>query len=431
MHRRFLLSLLCSTVCLAPSLAAGQAGVYVTPSLTAEEEYDDNVFSVPDEDDQVVPEEPPGQQPGTSELPRGREDDFIFRATPGVEAGYSSEPVSVVGRYRVDAEQYVNHSDLSDGVARQNGSVRATYLPNRRLTTGLEGGFSESKRPRDLNQLIPSGDQQLPGTGLEDPRARVRRYFATPNVSFRWTRRLSTDADYSYERSEEVGGVTSDTHAAGARINRRITRRDTVDVGYGYRNFQFEEARPAPAPGTEPVPDPESFANQNASESHVVSFGWTREFTPRVEVVLRGGPRFTEGAIDADALARLRYALERGDLSVQYTRTENTAVGELGAVRTDSVVAGIGYEVGRGVSLQGAVGYARNETDSFDADVYSANVGVDYQTREWLKLFVSYDFSLQQESFSTGADGRVMPDQDTLHNLGAVGFTITYPYRVY
>jgi hypothetical protein len=384
---------------------------------------------VPDEDDQVVPEEPPGQQPGTSQPPRDREDDFISRASPGVEAGYSSEPLSITGRYRFDAEYYPDHSDLNDAMARQDASVRATYLPNRRLTTALDGGFNESDRPRDLNQLIPSADQQLPGTGLDDPRARVRRYFATPNVSFRWTRRVSTDADYSYERTEEAGGITSDTHSAGGRVNRRITRRDTADVGYDYRNFRFEDARRAP--GTEPVPDPESFANEDTSESHVVTFGWTREFTPRVELLLRGGPRFTEGSIDGDALAKLGYALDRGDLFVQYARTENTAVGELGAVKTDAIVGGIGYEVARNVRVQAALGYARNETDSFDADVYTANVGVDYQTREWLKLFLSYDFSLQQESFSSRPDGRVTPDQDTLHNLGAVGFTVTYPYRVH
>src|SRR5438034_1869049 len=58
---------------LTPGKVWAQAGWYITPSLSASEEFDDNIFS------RVK-----------------RESDFISRASPNLKAGYQSKPFSLL-----------------------------------------------------------------------------------------------------------------------------------------------------------------------------------------------------------------------------------------------------------------------------------------------------------------------------------------------
>src|SRR5262249_6020461 len=104
-----------------PPMVWAQAGFYVTPSFSFSEVYDDNLFSTP------------------SHTQGGRQDDFISRFSPGIQVGYKSTPLTLLGSYSFDAEVFADHAERTTAQARQRASIDWQYLPSRLLTLSLTG----------------------------------------------------------------------------------------------------------------------------------------------------------------------------------------------------------------------------------------------------------------------------------------------------
>ena len=81
-----------------PAVARGQAGIYVTPSVSISEVYDDNIFNTSSNDDAESPLPP---VPGLQATRRDREDDFITRGGAGLNGGYRSQPFTLLVGYLV------------------------------------------------------------------------------------------------------------------------------------------------------------------------------------------------------------------------------------------------------------------------------------------------------------------------------------------
>src|SRR5438093_7991299 len=112
-----------------PTVAPAQQGYYLTPSLSVNEVYDDNVFFTPSP----------------------RTDDFFTRISPGLKAGYQSAPLTVEGGYTFDSEIYSRRTELTTPLVRQRGSIELKATPDPVLTLSVSGSYSQTKTPAELN----------------------------------------------------------------------------------------------------------------------------------------------------------------------------------------------------------------------------------------------------------------------------------------
>ncbi|MBI3029570.1 MAG: hypothetical protein HYY64_08675 [Candidatus Rokubacteria bacterium] len=369
---------------LVPSVAAGQPGFYVTPSFSVGEVFDDNLFSTPSR----------------------RQKDLISRFTPGIEAGYRSAPLTLLGRYAFDAEVFLDHPELDAPQARQELALQIISRPTRSpsLTLSLDGAFTETETPGQLNVE----------TGLAAGRVRARRLSASPAIAYRFDPLTEGVADYTHTLDEQSEGVDTRTHIGDLRLDRRLTPWDTGSLGYTFRRFTFDLGR-FPFDGDETV------------TSHTFTLGWTHRPTALTTVTLRGGPRVSEGAVDPDVLASIRQRLRLGELSFSYSRSETTVIGRAGTVSVEAFTLSATYDPLPRLRLYAAPAVFRASSDDLEATVYRMDFEATYRIRSWLSLTGAYAFQLQRG----GIDAGTSPDQEILRNVMLLRLTIEYPYRVY
>jgi hypothetical protein len=358
---------------LSPTAASAQAGFYVTPSFGIAELYDDNIFYTPSP----------------------RQSDFITRFSPGIQAGYQSTPLTLLGRYTFDAEVYADRSELNDAQVRQEASLDFRYLPDPTLTLSTKAAFLKTQTPQELNVT----------TGVAAGRARARRYTANPAVTYRYDPLTSGTAEYRITRDEILGGVSTDTHDLTLDLDRRITPLDTALLGYHFTGFVFDN---------------------DSSTSHAVTVGWRREFTPLLSVTLRGGPRFNDdGEVAPEVSGTIRYRLRRGELSLTYTRSQTTAIGIGRSVDTESVSGTATYDVLPELTLRARPSFVRGVSSTENvATVYRAELDATYRFTTWLSLIASYQFT-HQGGLLTGGTEKI------IHNVVLLQLVVSYPYRVY
>jgi hypothetical protein len=355
-------------------------GFYVIPSLSIAEVYDDNIFSTPSG--------------------RVREQDIITRISPGIQAGYRSVPLTLLGRYSFDAEIFPDHSDLTDAQARQRAGIEFRYLPTRLLTLAFTGEYVETQTPGELNLV----------TGIEGGRVRAQSYTVQPSVAYQFNPLTKGAGSYQFETIES-GGVTSDVHTTTLGLDRRLTPRDTGSLGYIFRHFSFD--------------------SNDTTTSHTVTLGWLRQLTRQTSILLRAGPRFSEEDVDAEVLASIRHRLKQGELSFTYERSQDTVAGETGSVDTDTLSAGLTYQLLRFLEVSAVPSFSRITRGSAEAEVYRAGLHLTYQLTKWLSLLGSYQFSLQQGRLEAAAIAAGRGDEEIYHNIILLGLTFTSPYRLY
>lgn len=401
---------------LTPSLARAQAGAYATPSLTTAEVYDDNVFSAPSNP-------PPASAGGVSAF--NREDDFITRFSPGLRAGYKSEPFTLLADYGIDADVYSRHSKLTSFPARQQAALSLRYLPAQRLTLELRGVYRDTDTARDLNlfQLLdPHGGTALfTATNLDTGRVSAREYSASPAVEYRLSRVLDAAASYAFQRTEQTGS-TNESQVANASLSWAVNRNHSLRGGYSVSRFTFDDQRQVGG---------QSSASKDVT-THTLPLGWTYRVTHLLDLSLQAGPRFSDGSVDADATATASYQLEGGSLSLAYFRRQGTTVGRGGVVTSDTAAAGLSYDITRRLGVGTGFTFSRNALETSDVDVYQTTLGVVYRLTEWLSLTVSHQFWFQEEHFndrsSISAAGRWR--EQTYHNFALVGVRASSSWRI-
>lgn len=366
---------------LLPAAAWGQAGFYLTPSLSVAEVYDDNVF-----------------------FDASREGDFISRFTPSIEAGYRSAPLTLLGYYSFDAEVFARLTDQTDAQARQRASAELRYLPSRLLTLALITSYVETQTPEDVNEV----------TGVEFGRQRATSLTVNPSVTYRFSRLVTGDAGYAFTRTEQAG-TTNETHAMTLGLSRRLSPRDTVDLGTIIRYFQFED----------------EITGDDSVTSYAFTVGWSRRLTQLSSLELRAGPRFTDdGDVGAEILAALRHRLKHGTVALRYVRTQGTISGTTGTVTSDIVGADLTYQLWRRLQMVLGGSFSRN-SGAEDTENYRANLGVTYQVGEYVSLLASYRFTFQRGRVETTAFGMAGEDEDVYRNIFLLQLVISRSYRVY
>jgi hypothetical protein len=400
---------------LVPLTAWGQAAWYITPSVSLSEVYDDNLFATP------------SNQPTGTQTSQSKQGDFIFRGTPSVIAGYKSEPFTLLGGYAVTGEVYAHNSDLNTIPAEQNATLETRYRPDPLLLLSFLGGYLQSEQAQQLNSPAVEAQTGVPATALEGQRARSSLYHLGPEARYQIDQLTSVSDGYDFSHTQQVGASSSDTHAVSAAFDRRVTERDTGDLAYTFQRFSFTQPAPpaTTTPGTPPPPQPDDVTN-----SHTFTVGWARDLTSLTRVVLRGGPRFTEGSVSPDAFGSISHKLERGLLEFAYARTQTTAIGQTGTVNTQSFSGTASYQPLREmVTSVGLFLYQNSQSGSPDSDVYGAGSTVRYRISQWVSLFGSYQFTYQHGLLNSSTGPTSSQGDNIYHNVVLIGLEASQPYR--
>jgi len=374
-----------------PAVARGQAGIYVTPSVSISEVYDDNIFNTSSNDDAESPLPP---VPGLQATRRDREDDFITRGGAGLNGGYRSQPFTLLVGYEFEGESYADHTDQSTVPSSQRAHLESTYASARRSQLSLHGEYAETKQSRDLNSLAfetiagPSSvnGPLVPVTTLETPRARSELYEVGPSLRYDLDPLTSSETGFTYSHGHQVGSSTNDTYVASLDLSRKLDPRNSIEAGYDYRHFEIDQPNDQSSEAVDADGD-------RKIDSHGVTVGGRHDFSPTTTLHVRGGARFTEGEVDPQVSADLDHELQRGKLGLRYEETVTTGVGVTDVLRTRGAVAFAAYDLSEFLTSQVTLSYYRNsERSGADADIYRAGVSLSYRLLEWLSIRVSYDF---------------------------------------
>jgi hypothetical protein len=402
-------------VAVYPHATEAQGRWYVTPSLTLTEEYESNIFGTP--------------SPTTS--------DFITRFTPGFVGGYESEAFTLLASYYLSAEVYAEHSELNDAVAQQAGGLTLRYQPERRITLGLSGSYTETNNagqfllPLGVGQAPPptqpgptiatgapqpptaapppgaqaTGGAGVPGapvvTGINVGRQSAWAISLTPSLGYQLDAQTSLDGTYSYTRTHVSGGSTDEVNETRLAVSRQLTPRDRGTLEYRFSLFESDQT--------------------SSTTAHAVLVGWTRQLTEALSARLAVGPRFqSTGGTDVDAAASLQYILRETVWSLAYSRTEGLVIGRTGGANIDAVVGTVRYQPLSPLVLRliGSVTHTSGGQQAAET-VYAASASASYQLTTWLAARIAYQFSHDAQQ-ATSIDDHV----------ANVSLDFSYPIRL-
>lgn len=383
-----------------PRVGTPAAGFYVTPSLSVSETYDDNIFLTS------------AQQ----------QDDFISRFTPGLKAGYQSEPFTLLGSYSFRSAIYADHPSLDTPTESQLGSLELKYRPTEVLTLGFDGAYSRTSIASELNQPNPA----LPfipvqaTAGILTTRVATTFYSLMPSIGYRFDPLTRGSASYDYV-VYEGGGIATTAEDVVLGLDRDITLRDTGLLKAYYRHFETETSGPFA-----------SSTGSGSQDSYAVTLGWKHRFTEQLDATVEAGPRISEGTgiagetVGAEANAAVNWRFQLGTASLGYSRTELTAAGVGGVLRAESVYASVAVEPIRFLHLSLTPRWVQDTPEGGGAQtmgtitIYSVDALATYQLTRWLSARLSYQYASEQV-------GRF----DIPHNLVTIGLDFGYPTRVY
>jgi len=343
---------------LLPTTAWGQAGLYVRPALSIAQYYDDNVFrSI-----------------------SNKKSDFVTRPGAWIQGGYESAPLQLLGHYGFASEIFAKNSQLTKALSLQDAGVDFLYLPTRRWTLGLSGGYVQTHQPESIN--VP--------TGILGERTKSRNYSASPSLSHQWSALTTLSSFYLFNRNEQDGGARTDSQTANFEIDRRITELDTLAFAYTLRRFDSSS-------GGEDEALDEIIDEDGDQTAHVATIGWTRQISPLTAFALRIGPRFTEGRVTPEVLASVWRALPYwlGSITLTYERTQRSLVGRGGPVNTDSVILSWAQQLARHLFLNASPAFYNNTGSDFETQVYRFDVNATYIINKWLAFRSSYQINFE------------------------------------
>jgi hypothetical protein len=356
----------------APAPVAGQpeehieGPYYGRVSFLFTESYDDNVFAVP--------------------LSQHPQSDLISRFGPTFEVGRHSRRFVMNARYGMAAERYAQLVDLNSDVAHQEGMFDLEYHATPRATLHADGGYIDTQSPRELNQttLITIG------------RGRAERLIAHGGFGQELSRLVTLNLDYtiSNDTLEEQPGNLS--HLGRIGLQWRTSMRTNFRVDYRPRYVVFGSILTPQAITVDGIETSQLIATSGSESSHAITAGFTHAITPLTSVELDGGPRFTNGKVTPEISAALRRRMQKGDLAVAYTRTQDTAIGELGFFDVQRLTATASVTPVRALTLSALPAFARSTQTPNHSDVRELNVEIVVRVIRRLS-FVAFARAANQE----------------------------------
>ena len=351
-----------SAALVVPATALAQGSPLTTNmSASVSQIYDANLFAAP-----------------SSAAPQS---DVITRMGPTLDLEYRAHKLITTARYELQAERYINHPALTSNTSHQAATIGLRYLPSKLLDVSLRAGYVRTQTPSELN--IES--QLLFG------RAPAERVNVTSSAAYKWSRVTTLTGEYAFGRDTLIGMMSNASHRSRAGVQRSGGKRDSYRVDYEFRNFETGVGVWSP--------------------SHVMTAGWTHQFTRRTGFDLAAGPRMTAGTTGQEISAALRYHASNGDYSLRYASTEMTTFGEPGAVEVQRVAIDARFRPARWISLTATPAFTTSARGDARVPVYG------------LDLEAAFDVTRR---LSFVASGRIGTQHGTLSGLPGV-----IPYRTF
>jgi hypothetical protein len=177
---------------------------------------------------------------------------------------------------------------------------------------------------------------------------------AVVQASYQLNARQSITASGSYGllNFTQSGNVNTDDWIGNVGYNYLLTAKDTIGVVYRFTAYHYE-------------------GQPQALGDTVVSLAYGRKITRRMALQLFGGPDRTTfrvpvgtstSRISGSASASLKYAFQRGDLSVNYVHGLGGGSGVLTGAEMDELTFGASHRIGRVWTVNGTFGFADNRT---------------------------------------------------------------------
>jgi len=345
--------------------AAAQTRLQAYPSVTLVQMYDDNVFATAE---RTVADE-------------------VTRLSPGLRVLRASPRLTVLARYRLDAELYRRHPDLDSATAGQVAVLDAGWTPSRSFAGKAVLSYASARTTADLNTL----------TGLEVGRLESSQLSTTESFAYNLGPLTRTTLEHRFIHEQVAGYPDVDTQSLTLGLERRWGPRNRGRLDYTARRFDFG-------------PDP--------TVAHIVTFGWISEVSRVAHLELEAGPSLFGGTVDAEAAAQLRRRFRKGEASVGYVRTRTTVLGEPGPVTADGVTAALSRQVGA-VRFGFGPSLFRVRDQGSDITVRRMASHLTWRVKRPLEVVVSHQFSLQRgvpgATPATGAE--------IAHHTFQIGFT--------
>jgi hypothetical protein len=331
-----------------------QRGGFFVPMVTVAETLDSNLFF--------------------TQFP---ESDWVTRFTLGVQTGYRSTPFTIDVQAARSADYFDRHPEFNTNRGRTLAQMAMTALPTRSLTLSMFACYLDTKTPSELNL----------GSGLALGRSLATRVSAAPQMEYRLGSRSTLTGAFPVAH-DTLDGRISDTMTGVLGFDRRISRRDALSLRYEHRWFHFSGG-----PRVE------------RSVADVVMFGWMGEVSERTILLLRAGPRYGKGEFTAEILATMKRRMNRGLLTLTYSKSQATTLGKTGALDTQSLVATIAMRLTRNIEVASGPGLYHNTLRGQHLSAMRLNLESLWHFSPWFHLGAAYSFDLQQPDF--GAPGHI------------------------
>ena len=332
---------------LSSSEALAQYRIAAEPSIEIAQVHDDNLFFS-------------FRQPAR---------DRILRVRPGIDLHLESPRWLAVGSYGFDSERFADHSNLTNSRARQHGLVSVHYRVDPRLTIAMDGRYTDTDTPGELNLV----------TGLATSRVQVRQLDFGPSARYRISPRLTAYASVLSSKMDLVGGLGMRSMSEAAGIEQRVTPRDMFTADYEHVKYLFDQAADA--------------------NTNVLKGGWTHALSRTTRVMLQAGPRLTNHSLAPELLVSLTHDWQSTSVAISALQTQTTVVGSAGTVQARSLQARFTYRATASLSAYAAPSVARSVNRNQQATVYRIGLGAHYAITPLSGFDVTYSHDSQHGVF--------------------------------
>jgi hypothetical protein len=337
-------------VAIMPAASWAQGRTFGKLALSIGQGYDDNLFS--------------------STASGNPQSDFVTRFGPLVEGGYSSPALSLLAHYQLDAERYVEHKELDNNRARQEGLVDLRYRPTPRTAVELDGSYLDTQTPRELNEatLISAG------------RARARRVRGHSGLVYDVNAVMKVTADYTFARDLIAGGLTTTTQSPRVGASFRSAARTSFRTDYRFSHLTFRD-------GTTIL-------------SVATTGGISRAITPSTTIDIDAGPRLSSGDIRPEFAAQLKRRLRRGEVAIAAFATEDTVYGQVGTIQVRRLMATWTHQPLRAVSFRLSPAAVQSLYAESPVTVFECDGDLTIKANSKVAFVVEGHFGRQNGSFS-------------------------------
>jgi hypothetical protein len=354
----------------------------LTPSLDVAERFDDNVFLT--------------AQDQTS--------DFVTEFTPRLSLEYQSSRVNLLADYAVVAQYYAETTDLNNVGDNQRGVLTLRYEATPELLLTVGGYYVRSTETTSAfaRPTVPETVIVLPTS--ESERRLTQEYSLTASGSYRFDRRTTGTATYSFAGTDQEGTPATYSNSVGLGMAYALTSLDSLLLNASAALYSVS-------------------SGESDQESYAFTAGWKRQWTPSLTTSLAVGPEVTDDDVGGTATAAVSYQLTRELLaSLTYRYGTGVVVGEVGAQQASALGASLSYQPRSDLQILLSGGWTKSFPigGSFDGgtDDFFAGLTARYHVTRWLSTYLSYHYSRSEPATT----------DSITNNQVSVGVTFSYPF---